>query len=284
MIIRRFLLTLIAAFVVPLNSYAWELSRNFNSARIGEKADHAIDGFDEAGGHSFYSKTQVAEGNSAAILNVEKGITGWATWGGVIKFPSNLYAGDELWYQMYIYIPSSFRIKTDQGSLKFIRFKGMYQGADGKPQGDGMVDIQILDEGSSNNAFRMIKERAFEGGWKYFGRAEDFQKDRWHKVSVHLTVGHVPVAEGGQSSVKIWLNDELVTDEKSMKTLAVKGAYLDYLYLFTYWNGGAPQDQYLWVDDIRIASTKPEWAKRLDADSGSRPLAPAAKVNVRAGG
>ncbi len=279
MINRMFLSALLVAVLLPLKPHAWELTRNFNAGKIGDHADHVPDGFDEAGGHSYYSDEQVAEGRAAAILNTVSGSSGWATWGGVIKFPTNLYAGDELWFQVWLYVPSDFQLTTDQGSLKFIRFKG--KRADGK--GDGMIDIQLRDQGSGKEAFRMIREVATDGGWHYFGNASDFKRDKWHKFNVHLVVDHIAQSNGGRSFVRVWFNDELVVDAKSMRTLASEGAYLDYLYLFTYWNGGAPKDQHLWVDDIRIASKQPEWANGFPSVSDSRPRSPAAKVSFRAG-
>ncbi len=280
MIIRLFLSTLLVTVLLPLNSYAWDLTRNFNSGKIGDNADHVPDGFDEAGGYSFYSDEQVAEGRAAAILNTVNGSPGWARWGGVIKFPTKLYAGDELWFQIWLYVPSDFQLTTDQGSLKFIRFKGTR--ADG--DGDGMIDIQLRDQGSGKEAFRMLREGAIDDGWIYFGNSSDFKRDKWHKFNVHVVVDHIAQSNGGRSFVRVWFNDELVVDARSMRTLASEGAYLDYLYLFTYWNGGAPKAQHLWVDDIRIASKQPEWANSFLADSDSRPLPPAAKVTVRAGG
>ncbi|WP_019531046.1 heparin lyase I family protein [Dasania marina] len=236
------------------HAFSWSIERNFNEGAHGTAANTSLDGFDTAAEQSFYDSSLSYNGGQSALLNISKGDQGFGRWGGVINFPSPVTASQELWYQMYIYIPDSFTIDTDQGSLKTIRF--MSQKSDGS--GSGALDIQMADE-DSPNVFRMIREYASSAGWFTFGERHQFKKNQWHKITTYLYADHKTASEGGRSEVKVWLDNALVTHEREIKTLAFDGSYFNSLYLFTYWNGLAPKTQHLWVDEIQITNEKPNW-------------------------
>lgn len=253
---RLFYIFILLTFATS-QSFSWVIDRDFNDGEVSTAATRTADGFDDAASQSYYDTSKVFEGSQAAQLNIEEGDQGFGRWGGVINLPEFVYADQELWFQMYIYIPDSFLLDTDHGSLKTIRF--MSQKADGS--GSGALDVQLADE-DSPYVFRMIREYADSTGWLTFGEREQFPKNQWHKITTYLYADHKTASEGGKSQVKVWLNDELVTDEREIKTLAFEGSNFKFLYLFTYWNGHAPKTQQLWVDKIQITNERPVWDPR----------------------
>lgn len=252
------LVTVSGESVAPPTGPAWETVRNFNSGLVGQQSEGTSDSFDGAAGFASYSSDRSFEGGKSARLRVDSGTTGFGNWGGIIDFPSALVQGQELWLQLYIFIPQDFVILTpSNGSLKFLRIRTKTAaGGNG-----GYNDIQLVDDANQTNSFRMLKEG--QNTWFRFGTAGSFQKGSWQRVSVHISFHSVSAASGGSGRIRIWQNGKLLTDEPRIQTLSGADHSADSFYLFTYWNGGAPKTQSLWVDDIRMASFRPSWASDL---------------------
>jgi hypothetical protein len=244
------------------NLVSWTITRNFNSGIVGSKTQGKVDGLDDVAGNSLYSNVVSAEGGMAAVMTIDSAATGFGTWGGVINFPRPLIHGEELWLQLYIFVPNDFVIATPgNGSLKFLRVRTKTAtGGNG-----GFNDIQLVDDAAQTNSFRMIKEG--QHTWFRFGGAGSFTKGVWQRVTVHLQLHSVPLASGGNARVRVWQNGRLLTDESRMQTLGGTDHVADAFYLFTYWNGSAPKRQSLYVDDIRLASAQPTWASDLQGVS-----------------
>lgn len=261
---------IVSVFLVMLtnSAFAWELTRDFNSGALGAKAQ-ASDAFSGAAGGSEYSSERSVEGGKSAKLKVIGGTEGFGYWGGIINFPQKVFRGETIWLEMHIYIPSSFVIKTpSNGSLKFLRFKSLK--ADSSHS--GYVDMQIIDDGSSvPEEFRMLREG--QGQWFYYGKNGMLTRDKWHRVNVELTVDNTAVNQGGKAQAKFWLDGNLITIEQNIKAIMSATDYMESFYLFTYWNGMAPKDQHLWVDNIQITNARPVW---VDVLGGSKVLAPPA--------
>ncbi|MDT8452096.1 MAG: hypothetical protein RQ936_05030 [Gammaproteobacteria bacterium] len=261
---------IVSVFLVILanSAYAWDLTRDFNSGALGMKAE-ASDAFSEAAGGAEYSNERSVEGGKSAKLKVVGGTEGFGYWGGIIGFPQKVFRGETIWLEMYIYMPDTFVIKTPgNGSLKFLRFRS--RKADGAHS--GYVDMQIIDDGSSDpEEFRMLRE--IQDEWFYYGQNGMLTRDKWHRVNVELTVDNIAVNQGGTAQAKFWLDGNLITIEKNIKAIISATDYIESFFLFTYWNGMAPKDQHLWVDNIQISNERPVW---VDVLGGSKVLAPPA--------
>lgn len=242
----------------PPPTGSWSILRDFNSGIIGTKAERTPDGFDDVAGASVYSNERSFDGGQSAKLSIVGGTEGWGNWGGSITFPSPLRSGSELWLQMYIYMPADFIIATPgNGSLKFIRVRTKTStGGNG-----GFNDIQFRDDANQTSSFRMIKEG--QDQWFSFGAPNGFSKNMWQRVTVNLKFSSVPTTAGGVARVRVWQNGQLLVDEGRMQTLSSSSDVADALYLFTYWNGKAPQTQSLWVDQIQMSNFRPGWASDL---------------------
>ncbi len=161
---------------------------------------------------------------------------------------------------MAIKIPSEFIIKTGSGSLKFIRLASERANGDS----NGFMDIQIIDDDISTlpadkrlNSFGVLRE--LQHKWFYFGERDLITRDQWHKIDVYIAFDKELAANGGKSKVIIWFDNKKIHEENNIKTIINDGDYFHALYLFTYWNGTAPQDQHLWVDEVKMSTANPQW-------------------------
>ena len=94
----------------------------------------------------------------------------------------------------------------------------------------------------------------------------NFPKGQWNALQVYLYLDNVPVSAGGKARIRAWINDKLITDTTTLPTLsAATGNDLKSVYWGDYWNGGFPQDQYWYMDQVIITSNRPN-----TTDSGGR--------------
>ncbi len=82
---------------------------------------------------------------------------------------------------------------------------------------------------------------------------------------MHLRFDAIAKMDGGKSQVRIWQNGKLILDESRVKTLARSTDSSELFYLFSYWNGGAPKSQSVWIDNLRLSSFRPVWVADLQA-------------------
>ena len=68
---------------------------------------------------------------------------------------------------------------------------------------------------------------------------------------------NVPVSKGGTAEVRFWKNGALMADLTDRITLGAASDVSDQTNLFTYWNGGAPATQSMYVDDVILTTDTP---------------------------
>ncbi|WP_166259634.1 hypothetical protein [Marinobacter salicampi] len=251
--ILRYLI--IAAFgSCSLYASAWTIHADFDSGPIGAKVDKGSDGFSGAGGGGLYSDEKSIKGNSAK-LHIKKGKTGYGMWGGEFMFPEKLYRGDTIWYQVHTYFPEDFdHYSYGEGNrLKFLRV--CTRSAEDKNH--GCVDF-LLDKKSTDNAFKWIYEG--ENVWRNVGKPEDMiVKEKWESYQLQITFDSKPLDLGGQAEVRVWKNGELLGHITDRPTFKEDSDFSHRALLFTYWNGGAPKTQSMYVDEITITNERPDW-------------------------
>ncbi len=233
---------------------AWTIYADFDSGEIGTQADSGGDGFSGAGGGSLYSNETSIKGNSAK-LHIEEGKTGWGTWGGAFNFPEKLYRGDKIWYQVHTYFPEDFdHYSYGEGNrLKFLRI----QTKSAANQNQGYVDF-LIDKKSSENAFKWIYEG--ENKWWNAGEPSDMiVKGRWESYQIQVTFDTVPLDFGGKAESRVWKNGVLIEHITNRKTMKENSDVSTRALLFTYWNGGSPKTQSMYVDEITITNETPGW-------------------------
>lgn len=60
-----------------------------------------------------------------------------------------------------------------------------------------------------------------------------------------------------QPLFRIWKNGTLVIEDATTPTLGSSSDQADFSYVFTYWNGGSPQDQTAFVDELVYTTSRP---------------------------
>jgi len=233
------------AVTVTAATSGWNFVRDFNSGTLGQSASSQPDGFYAAAGSSFYTTDQVAEGSQACELNITAGATGFGQWGGEVRHDSELAEGDDYWFHVKQYVPASFDFTTNF-HLKFLRCHVKQAGGANR----GYVDIYV----SADGTFYYQNEVTDQN--EHLPNIYTVARDTWETY-----VYHVNLASSGGGRVRLWQNGNLILDNTTFNTLGASSDLSDFLYLYTYWNGGSPATQKLYVDDIRVSSdTVPSWA------------------------
>ena len=245
-------LFLAAASLLSFEASAWRLDLNFNDGAVGAKAQSS-GAFNDAAGGTYYTSAVSYEGGKAAELNITAGSTAFGTWGGIITHPTNLKKGDQVWFRVRTFMPAGFNYdSTSEGNrLKFLRIHTRTSSTSNL----GYDDWYINPKGASV-PFSFIYEG--EQVWENFGTSADKPVlGVWETYEMYVKFDNVPASAGGQARVRVWKNGVLMKDITNRKTLASADAYADRTHLFTYWNGGAPQTQKMYVDDIVLTSDTP---------------------------
>lgn len=234
--------------------YSWTISADFNSGQVGTQAERSSDAFSGAGGDSFYTVQESLVGQ-AVQMNIGAGKTGYGRWGGEFIFPSKLYKGDTVWYQVHVYFPLDFDhyAYAAGNRLKFMRIHTASE--DG--ENHGYLDLYI-DQKGSYNPFKYI----YEGSprWVDVGSPENMIKpNQWESYQIQVTLDNVPKSAGGMAEIRIWKNGTLLTHVTDQKTLKAASDYSNRALLFTYWNGGSPKTQSMYADEITITTERPTW-------------------------
>lgn len=233
-------------------AFAWTISADFDSGELGTQADRGGDGFHGAGGNSMYTDEQAISGH-AARLTIEEGSTGYGSWGGEFIFPGKLVSGDTIWYQVHTYFPIGFDHYSYSGGgrLKFLRI----QTSSSTGQNQGYVDLYI-DKKDDPNPFKWIYEG--ESVWRNVGKPEDLiVLGTWESYQMRVTFDDVALDSGGLAEAYIWKNGQLLQHITDQKTLTTESDYSSRALLFTYWNGGSPKTQSMYVDNITLTTDRP---------------------------
>lgn len=258
-----------AAPSVPSTTPDWEILRDFNSGTLGTSTTGNADGFDLGGSQTVYSTEQVFEGAQAAKSTINPLQTGTFQFGGYIdSYPSNCFKGDEIWFQWYCYMPSSFLIDTDNNLLKYLRFQTLTAGG----ANQGYCDVYLREGAPPVSRYRLIYEGdqgakpGTSSPWTPGGPALTFLRDQWVRNNVHIVFDDVATMDGGTARFRLWENGVLMADKTDRKTLVAADDYSDKFLGFTYWNGeNAPQTQSVYIDAIRLAKNGiPSWALDLE--------------------
>jgi hypothetical protein len=166
----------------------------------------------------------------------------------------------------WMYIPSTFNNGTNlqESILKFVRncFPSVVTGKSDvhmSPTGYGLMN-EFDPHNNVNNNYPSMRP----GTNSNYPKGEWF----WFERATYLST------DGDASIIRIWVNDELLLEQngRTIRWQTTDGAYhaqtgttvgapsmpagatgLEFVYLFSYWNGNSPQSQTVYVDDITTA-------------------------------
>ncbi|TCI85145.1 hypothetical protein [Tenacibaculum sp. M341] len=225
----------------------WKETRGFNNGTLGEKVNLS------AQGNSVYDNEHVFEGSMSCKMTIEEGETGFGYWGGYIPHPEKLLEGDELWFRIRILFPEGFDYYSygEGNRLKFLRVHSETSDGENIGYNDVYVDMK-----GSDNPFKYIYEGRQQ--WVNIGTPEHLPKfNEWETYEFYIRFHSKSKDEGGEGIVRFWKNGELLQEITHLKTLKFDTAKVGRSLIFTYWNGGAPKTQSLWVDDVVLTSDIP---------------------------
>ncbi len=100
------------------------------------------------------------------------------------------------------------------------------------------------------------------GPWPYIGTSrglgDPIERDRWYTYEMYLKFSSVE----NEGIYRVWQDEDLIFEDLQTPTLRSATSVADLVWLYTFWNEGAPQTQTSYVDDILITNETPS---RVDA-------------------
>jgi hypothetical protein len=205
--------------------------------------------------------------------------------GYTLILPTNLVNGDTLWFSTRTYRPTGY---SDAASprLKFIRMHT--ETSAGANVGyvdwylDNIGEFHYIYEGTQGNPAYAYPGTAWvpdpdgdTGNPGFQGHAPT--TGVWETWDVCTVFGNVPKASGGTAESFFWKNKVLVGHVTTRETLASSTNRVDEIHHTTFWNGGAPQAQSLYVGRYavaaKIAGVRDDTSFLATDESGNRVIA-----------
>lgn len=215
----------------------------------------------------------------SAKMTIEHGKRGFGSFGGIVNFSScdqlngrNIKKGEEIWVRFKIYFPNGFEFNQN-GRNKFLRLRTFHDES-GNKVSEGYNDLYINAPPGLSPGRDQPFHYIFEGEQQWYPMGQDsdfFKPNTWHTVEYYLKLDDKDASNGGDSTVRAWIDGRLIGETRMRNTLLTEQSYIESLYFFTYWdNDGAHKTQSLWVDDLIITTLKPQ---QLD-DFNNRMIGP----------
>lgn len=261
---------LLAAFLAsPLPALAWSSRVDCEGGAANTlPANKTGPGAIFWGNNTRYSTEQVGTGKQSCKFSIKAGSEGWPSsggpleWGSIFSLPASLKVGEELWVRVSVFLPNDFQIVTNTGQLKFIRLHTKTVTTN-----TGCLDLLM---GVKNTPLwdTLLKRdtyppyiASFEGrpGLTMVGSRpiDDPALGRWETYEIYVKLDSVSVNNGGMGVMRVWKNNRLIINATNQVAAADKSGIVDSVYLFTYWNGTAPADQYAYMDDMILTNERP---------------------------
>ena len=217
---------------------AWSIGSDFDSQAIGSACTPFWDG-------NYDSTISSDRGSSGSQSCRMKVTNGGSTWGGGMDLTGDLQTGDEIWIRLRTYAPAGFSTyvaPSRGGKLKFIRITE--RSSSGTPA--------RLDWYWPN---RVILER--DDVWQYPNSGYDMTTGVWETWEMYVMFDKNSVDNGGTGRVRLWKNGTLIGDLTARGTLWSDATRVVDVRIFDHWNGGAPQTQHLYLDDLVVTNDPP---------------------------
>ena len=243
---------------------AWTINANFEDGEVDQKAMlPSLDSFHKAANNSTYTNARKFNGNkSGKVTTAADGSGEFGRWGGAWNFESNLKQGDEIWFRVWVYYPNDFKFTSSTGEgMKFMRIH--VASANGKNEG---YHHNFISQGKNKGKFFVGGEVRDSDGKTIFDnkskpelRGPDnsgigqVSLGQWHAYEEYVLFHSTP----GKAIRRTWFDGRLVMEDTQTATLGSSTSYSDFIYIWTYWNGGAPKVQSAFIDDVIITSDQP---------------------------
>lgn len=210
-----------------------------------------------SGGPVLVDNTHSVSGSNSAEATMYENNT--SSGGSIILPGGNVYEGGEVWIQFKMYCPSGFSwgaYSPAGGRVKFIEFT-----CNESDHSGNNLFVELNSTTSNGFTFALTandEQPSPNTYWNDFGADSDHpQADTWVKYEAYAKLHHDSVSVGGDARMRFWRDNTLIGDEDALPTLGDAGGYCRAMKINSYWNGGSPQDQSYWLDDIKIAVVEP---------------------------
>lgn len=218
--------------------------------------------FTSAFTNTIYSNSVIDAGQDTCQMGITAGSTGWGTWGGTYNFPTHLGVGAQLWIRLSLFVPVGFNY-TASPWLKFIRVHTTSPAV----SNEGYMDFVINPPSGTVWDYATKSASTAPFSYMYEGKLiphtvgsrsqNAIVPGKWETFEIYYMMDTVSKADGGTGEVRIWQNNQLLADLTDQVTLANANTYANAFFLFTYWNGGSPATQSLYVNNITITNDTP---------------------------
>lgn len=227
--------------LLVLHVSAYERNIGFEE-ELGTNAGGSGDRFSWSSDAVTIDNTHVHSGNASAKGVWVEGET--STVKCSIYLDTPIVEGEEIWYRVYAYYPPEWSWQSWYVS-KFMRLGRTHD--DGKnagylgigPRSDGILRL--------GNEFQPPGEGIIQ---QNVGTPVPLTPGKWYSVELYMDY------RGNQAGKAMaWIDGELKFNWENVSTLHMDGEEMGRILFASYWNGGAPQDQTQWVDDICVSTS-----------------------------
>ncbi len=232
------------------SSGAWTVNDNYDNQSAGQGC-----GSFWKGGSSTNSKvtTETASsGGKSCKMPISQGSLGW---GGGFVLPGKLKKGDEFWIRFRVFMPAGFDYNVSTtSSNKFIRVA-----TKDSSNVVSYINWKWENEGSSTaHKVNIERDNCTTDCWQHFGNNSARPvRGTWETYEMYVKFDNIPAASGGQGRIRAWKNGKLIGDLTKRRTFNNSSDYAAAIHIFSYWNGGSPKTQHLYMDDLVATNVRP---------------------------
>lgn len=233
---------LFTSLFVSVQSQAWTVVEGFESGTAGSQASH---GYRDTKN----TKNFVHSGKQAAEAFIAAGDKG-KYWGGGLTFPASLKEGDEIWYRLYAYFPSGFNF-NGAPVVKFMRIHVAGPGG----SNNGWTSL-FFDGGVNGGELKVdheVNHSAFFKSSPNNGNVASISTGKWSAYELYIKFSATP----GKGIIRVWKDGALKLEDKKAPTFKSSGDSAGRALIGTYWNGGSPKSQKMYIDDVVWTSQTP---------------------------
>jgi len=228
-------------FFTSAQAFAWTKSANFESGSVGSLAQGAS-GFDYAGSATTFSSDKKASGSKSAKMLWPKGSEGWTIDHGELNHSQSVTNGQEIWARGYYYFASPWSWANAGGAAGFIKILRIHVA---NASGGNVGYLSFI----ANASGQIIASNEPADYGPVTGAKLD--TDAWQCLEIYANLStSSPV-------VRMWKNGVLIFEDTTHRTLSSTSDYANFSYIMTTWNGGAPQNQTEYVDELVVTTDKP---------------------------
>jgi len=228
---------------------AWTLTADFDSGTLGEVA-RGPNAFTDASSETRFSNDKAHSGSQSAKMS-------WHTAGstdglGLVDFPSHVSSGQELWMRGYYYFAAPWSWDTldpsEGGAVKIMRAHKVTSA--GTHIGYNSI-IQFGGELIGNCEFCAPPNENLNQNRNRPPLETLSQTERWYAIEQYVKFHPT------EGVFRMWVDGILKVEVLNLDTAQSDTHSMNLAFFMSFWNGGAPQEQLQYIDDIVITTDSP---------------------------